>query len=197
MCTEILRHLGHQVSVAYDGEQGLNAVKLGVDKFDLVLMDCDMPIMNGFEATRAIREWESEQGRTSSIPIIALTAHAMNGDKQRCFEAGMDDYITKPIILSVASCPEALGLLRTAVCCCVLLRAALAPPGRGTNNAKACADARPTISRPRCVWRRQRRLVVPVLVEAFARRTPSPPRRFCATSCRRIACTIARQMEER
>lgn len=102
VCKEILELMGHRVSVAFNGQEGYHAVKscAANEKFDMVLMDCDMPIMNGFEATRAIRKWEVEHS-VQPVAIIAVTAHAMSGDKQRCFESGMDDYLTKPIMLPV------------------------------------------------------------------------------------------------
>ncbi len=76
-------------------ENGLQAVRsLEREHFDLVLMDCQMPEMDGYEATRAIRELEGDR---ASTPVVALTAHAMSGDRQRCIDAGMDDYLTKPV----------------------------------------------------------------------------------------------------
>ena len=89
----VLEKRGYSVTVAADGLLALEAYKRQF--FDLVLMDIQMPGMGGFEATRAIRQHEEATGR--HIPIIALTAHAMKGDRERCLEAGMDDYLTKPI----------------------------------------------------------------------------------------------------
>lgn len=89
----LLSNWGHKVVLANNGEEALAA--WAADSFDLVLMDVQMPKMDGFEATATIRTKEKETG--SHIPIIAMTAHAMKGDRQRCLEAGMDDYIPKPI----------------------------------------------------------------------------------------------------
>jgi signal transduction histidine kinase/DNA-binding response OmpR family regulator len=89
----ILEKEGHHVVSAEDGRMTLAA--LSAQTFDLVLMDVQMPQMDGLEATRAIRE--REQLTSAHIPIIAMTAHAMSGDRERCLEAGMDDYISKPI----------------------------------------------------------------------------------------------------
>ncbi len=66
-------------------------------EYDVILMDCQMPVMDGFEASRRIREEEARLGAGGHIPIIAVTANAMNGDCERCLEAGMDDYLTKPV----------------------------------------------------------------------------------------------------
>ncbi len=84
---------GHAVVIASNGRDALVALEPGA--FDLVLMDVQMPEMDGFEATRAIRR--NEQGKNRHIPIIAMTAHAMTGDKERCLAVGMDGYISKPI----------------------------------------------------------------------------------------------------
>jgi two-component system sensor histidine kinase/response regulator len=88
-----LQKLGYAAQAVANGREALDAVKSG--GFDLVLMDCQMPEMDGFEATRAIREWEKSQGLR--IPIVALTANAMKEDERRCLESGMDAYLAKPI----------------------------------------------------------------------------------------------------
>jgi PAS domain S-box-containing protein len=88
-----LTQRGHSVTTVADGQQAVNA--LLQDSFDLVLMDIQMPVMDGLEATRLIRENEQETGR--HIPIIAMTANAMKGDREVCLDAGMDGYLSKPI----------------------------------------------------------------------------------------------------
>ncbi|MGZ4858513.1 MAG: response regulator, partial [Candidatus Angelobacter sp.] len=93
LAVRLLRKMGHQVAVAQTGKEALYSLRS--EKFDLVLMDVQMPEMDGFEATREIRK--SEHGRQQHIPVIAMTAHAMNGDHESCLKAGMDDYIAKPI----------------------------------------------------------------------------------------------------
>jgi len=89
----LLTKRGHQVTVVSNGREALDALRRGA--FDLVLMDVQMPDMDGFEATAAIRQWERETG--SRVRIVAMTAHAMTGDRERCLAAGMDGYISKPI----------------------------------------------------------------------------------------------------
>jgi signal transduction histidine kinase/CheY-like chemotaxis protein len=89
----LLEKRGHSVAVAADGVRALELFQR--QSFDLALMDVQMPEMGGFEATRAIRKLESATG--GRLPIIALTAHAMQGDRELCLEAGMDDYLSKPI----------------------------------------------------------------------------------------------------
>jgi CheY-like chemotaxis protein len=93
---QILQRLGHHVEVAADGHAALAALEQsGRGTFDLVLMDVQMPMMGGLEATAAIRDAERASG--THLPIVALTAHAMPGDRERYLEAGMDGYVTKPI----------------------------------------------------------------------------------------------------
>jgi len=89
----LLQKNGHRVTSVSDGEQALNAWEKGT--FDIILMDVQMPNMDGYEATRLIRE--KEKNSSSHTPIIALTAHAMEGDRDRCLKNGMDDYVSKPI----------------------------------------------------------------------------------------------------
>jgi PAS domain S-box-containing protein len=90
----LLSKLGYQAEVVGDGAQAVHALETG--DFDLVLMDCQMPVMNGFEATRHIRAG-GELVRNPHLPVIALTANAMNEDREACLAAGMDDHIGKPI----------------------------------------------------------------------------------------------------
>jgi CheY-like chemotaxis protein/HPt (histidine-containing phosphotransfer) domain-containing protein len=91
--TRMLEKLGHAVTVANNGREALDAI--GAQAFDLILMDIQMPEMSGFEATEAIRRQERASGK--HLPIIALTAHAMDGDRERCLESGMDGYVSKPV----------------------------------------------------------------------------------------------------
>ncbi|MGC9972186.1 MAG: response regulator [Bryobacteraceae bacterium] len=93
LALRLLERHGHSVLVANDGLEAVAA--LGREVVDLVLMDMQMPNMDGFEATAAIRGREREAG--GHVPIVALTAHAMKGDRERCLEAGMDGYLSKPI----------------------------------------------------------------------------------------------------
>ncbi len=93
VAVRMLELAGHQVALATNGKEALSALDQG--HFDLVLMDAQMPVMDGFEATALIRAGEKATGK--HIPIVAMTAHAMKGDRERCLEAGMDGYVPKPI----------------------------------------------------------------------------------------------------
>ncbi|MFO0896589.1 MAG: ammonium transporter [Pirellulales bacterium] len=99
VATEILTRAGYVVQVVSNGKLAVEA--LMADAFDLVLMDCQMPQMDGFEATGLIRQMEADgllpHGSQRRLPIIALTANAIKGDRQRCLAAGMDDHVSKPI----------------------------------------------------------------------------------------------------
>lgn len=86
---------GWQVSLAENGQEALDLFK--EQTFDLVFMDIQMPIMDGYEATRAIQKYEKTLA--SKTPIIALTAHALEGDREKCLHGGMDDYLSKPLNL--------------------------------------------------------------------------------------------------
>ena len=125
----LLTKRGHSVVVANDGQQALST--LDKEVFDLVLMDVQMPVMGGLEASTAIRKRERNTGR--HIPIIAMTAHAMKGDREKCLGAGMDGYISKPI--SVKALMQAIE--------------AVSPGGAQleTISAPANADALPLVNR--------------------------------------------------
>ncbi len=94
LATSLIQRMGHKVSVAQNGRKAIEAIE--TERFDVVLMDVQMPEMDGLEATRAIRSSENLTGRPR-ISIIAMTAYAMAGDRERCLEAGMDGYVSKPI----------------------------------------------------------------------------------------------------
>jgi CheY-like chemotaxis protein/HPt (histidine-containing phosphotransfer) domain-containing protein len=93
LATALLQKSGHHVVATENGQQALDVLER--ENFDLVLMDIQMPVLDGLDATRAIRAKEQSSG--SHLPIIALTAHAMKGDRERCLAAGADEYVTKPI----------------------------------------------------------------------------------------------------
>jgi two-component system, cell cycle response regulator DivK len=82
---------GHEVSIAIDGQQGVDMALS--EQPDLILMDMSLPVIDGWEATRRVRANDATRG----IPVIALTAHAMTGDREKAMEAGCDDYDTKPV----------------------------------------------------------------------------------------------------
>ncbi len=89
-----LKNMGYKLEVADDGRIALDMHKK--NQYDVILMDIQMPVMDGFEATRLIREWEAEQDTGKKVKIIAMTANAMKEDRQKCLDAGMDEYISKP-----------------------------------------------------------------------------------------------------
>jgi two-component system, sensor histidine kinase and response regulator len=89
----VLRKRGHSVAIAQNGREAVDKCREG--RFDVILMDIQMPIMDGFQATASIRKLEG--AGWSSVPIVAMTAHAMRGDREKCLAAGMDSYISKPI----------------------------------------------------------------------------------------------------
>ncbi len=92
LATRTLQKIGHRTDIAWNGVEAIKAVE--TMPFDLILMDVNMPVMSGLEATRLIRGMQGERGR---IPIIALTANAMKGDRERFLAAGMSDYVSKPL----------------------------------------------------------------------------------------------------
>jgi two-component system sensor histidine kinase/response regulator len=91
LASVLLQRLGHAVRVVDNGFEAIRA--LSEEQFDLVLMDVQMPAMDGFQATKAIRE----RAEWKTLPVVAMTAHAMKGDREKCLAAGMDDYLAKPI----------------------------------------------------------------------------------------------------
>jgi signal transduction histidine kinase/AmiR/NasT family two-component response regulator len=115
----MLRQLGHRVTLVSDGRQALAA--LARDHFDVVLMDCNMPELDGLEATRLLRAGAAGV-RDSAVPVIALTANAMDGDRETCLAAGMDEFLSKPV--SIQALRQAIDRTRTRVTRATQLRAA-------------------------------------------------------------------------
>ena len=106
----LLEKAGHTVTIASNGKEAVDLLEH--QTFDLVLMDVQMPEMDGLEATAVIRQ--QEEGTERHMPIVALTAHAMIGDREKCLEAGMDGYVTKPVQPPVLfqAMADAIGLAR-------------------------------------------------------------------------------------
>ena len=95
MMSELLRILGHTSVICDNGQSAVEAIE--ADFYDLVLMDCQMPVLDGFGATKSIRSKNAKNKKGERLPIVALTANAMQGDRERCLASGMDDYLSKPV----------------------------------------------------------------------------------------------------
>ncbi|RLB87900.1 MAG: hybrid sensor histidine kinase/response regulator, partial [Deltaproteobacteria bacterium] len=98
----MLTKAGYHVETANNSKEAVEKYTAAADNYDLIFMDVQMPEMDGMEATGAIRDWENKlkakgSNRSKRVPIIAMTANALKGDREKCLEAGMDDYIAKPI----------------------------------------------------------------------------------------------------
>ena len=98
LAVRLLEKIGHHVHLVENGQEAVDAVKRR--RFDVLLLDIQMPVMGGLAACAAVRDWEKATG-ARRVPIIAMTAHAMQGDRERCLEAGMEGYISKPIDLAM------------------------------------------------------------------------------------------------
>ena len=108
----MLKHVGnYEIEVAQHGQQALDLYTAACGDYDLVLMDCEMPVMGGVDATHKIREYEAGKSMPAT-PIIIITAHATEDNKRRCYQAGADDFITKPVSFETISgmmadyCPD-------------------------------------------------------------------------------------------
>jgi len=95
LMVKMLDRSGYKCDIAANGLEALNAFK--VNKYNIILMDCQMPVLDGYEATKEIRSMEAKANDKKHTPIIAITAHAMEADMQKCITSGMDDYLTKPV----------------------------------------------------------------------------------------------------
>ena len=107
----MLNELGHETIAVADGNEAVAKIK--EQDFDIVLMDCQMPELDGYKATQTIRQWENEQDLPETT-IIALTANALSGDRERCLDAGMNDYLSKPLTMEQLAAAIALNTQRAA-----------------------------------------------------------------------------------
>jgi len=108
VATGMLKRLGHRVDIAANGEEALLAIAR--QDYDVVLMDCQMPVLDGYAATRRLRQ--SPEPRHAALPVVAMTAHAMPGDREACLAAGMNDYVSKPLVQDelIAALGRAIGV---------------------------------------------------------------------------------------
>jgi two-component system cell cycle response regulator DivK len=123
-----LRRRGYDVVVARNGKQGMDMARS--ERPDLILMDMNLPLLDGWEATRMLKK----SPKTQHVPVVALTAHAMSGDRDKCIEAGCDDYHTKPVELS-RLLEQIEGLLAKRVA--AIQAGATAPPANAADKATA------------------------------------------------------------
>ena len=107
---KILRKQGYRADAVANGVEAIQALQ--TVPYDLVLMDCQMPEMDGFEATERIRKGEAGE-KNAVIPIVAMTAHAMKGDRERCLASGMNDYLAKPVQPALLGATIAKWILQT------------------------------------------------------------------------------------
>lgn len=95
VAVEFLKTLGFEVECVWNGLEALKRIKK--EGIDILFLDCQMPLMDGYTAAREIRAWEKSENKEKPLPVIAVTAHAMDGDRDKCLQAGMDDYLSKPL----------------------------------------------------------------------------------------------------
>jgi signal transduction histidine kinase/CheY-like chemotaxis protein len=140
LAQKLLTMAGHRVETAENGQLALEALAAG--PFDIVLMDCQMPVLDGYAATRRIRELQKAGKLPPRLPIVAMTANAMIGDREKCLDAGMDDYLTKPL-------DRALMLERVSHHLAVARQGAVAPSAASADRAAGPAQpsARPAATR--------------------------------------------------
>ncbi len=147
VASAMLESMGLDVSRAANGAEALHSVQ--ADAFDLVLMDCQMPVMDGFAATSEIRRHEQQRGQGHKLPIIAITANALQGDRESCLAAGMDDYLSKPFT------QQALGDTLARWIPLPRQRAPLPAPGSTTASASAMQTASSDPAEPASAIQRQ------------------------------------------
>jgi PAS domain S-box-containing protein len=160
VAVQLLRRLGYHAEVAANGAEAFAAFR--TLPFNLILMDCQMPQMDGYEATKAIRE--AERGTERHIPIIAATANAMLGDREKCLAAGMDDYLPKPVKMEELKTMLERWIPRTPA---ASAGSAAARRGRATSDEQAHVDRRPGSSSRPDSGKKKGKLMDPLDPEVF------------------------------